>query len=272
MPRHSRRRAARKDKAIGFTLAVVGGIIICSLGLAVWWVGQRPSPDPATNCPREGPTSIHLILIDQSDPITGLQAQRVRQEITRLKNSANTGTRFDIYSFEGDSHNELQPLLSLCVPQKPEKASDWTENRERVRKRYEQRFSEVVDAAINRLLVASTRPSSPIVESLRAASQTSFGLIEPGRIPLHVTMISDMVQHTAELSHFRADADFDQLARNPKWPTLRPVLKGAEVRVLYLLRPTALRNNRPIQNEGHQRFWERLIAASGGTLTNVDPF
>lgn len=271
MPRNSKRKSARKDKALGAVLTMVGAILIAALVGAVWWVGQRVPLDPETNCPREGPNSVQLVLIDQSDPVTGLQAQRVRQEITRLKATALPGTRFDIFSFEGDTSNELRPLLSICVPNRPEQASDWTENRERIRRRYEQRFSEVLDRSIEQLLRASTRPSSPIVESLRAAAQTSFGLLEMGRIPLHVTLVSDMVQHTADLSHFRSEPDFAQLARNPKWPLLRPLLKGAEVRILYLLRPTALRNSRPIQNAGHQLFWERLMAESGGRLTYVEP-
>jgi hypothetical protein len=264
------KKAGRADKAIGLLLAGVGIVLIAGLAAVAWTVAHKAPLDPETNCPREGPSAVHMILIDQSDPITGLQAQRIRQEMTRLKTGAKPGTRFDIYTFQGDTSAELRPVLSVCAPKHD--ANELIENPERVRKRYEERFSAVLDKTVDELLGVSERPSSPIVESLRAAAQTSFGLLDAGQVPLRVMLVSDMVQNTADVSHFRSEPSFDQLARNAKWPTLRPVLKGAEVQVLYLLRPSALRGGKPIQNAGHQLFWERLIAASGGRLTSIEPF
>jgi hypothetical protein len=200
------------------------------------------------------------------------QGQHIRQVVQRLKADAAFGTRFDVYTFEGDGTNELPPVLSVCAPGRPQDANELIENPERVRKRYEESFAIVLDKVINELLRASTRPNSPIVESLRAAAQTSFGPFDPGQIPLRATLVSDMVQHTADLSHFKAEANFKQLSSANKWAGLRPQLKGADVYVLYLLRPTAVRAGTPIQNRGHQAFWEQLIEASGGRLMEFDSF
>lgn len=271
MARRSRSsKAGRKDKAVGLVLAALGTVLVAALAAVAWVVAHQAPPNPETNCPREGPREIHLILVDQSDPVTGLQAQRIRQEMARLKTGAAPGTRFDVFTFQGDTSAELPPVVTVCAPKRD--ANELYENPERVRKRYEERFSAVLDKAIDQLLRASERPNSPIVESLRAAAQTSFGLFDAGQMPMRATLISDMVQHTADLSHFRSEANFDQLARNPKWPILRPVLKGADVQILYLLRPAALRGGKPIQSHGHQFFWERLIAASGGRVTSIEPF
>ncbi|MCP9629467.1 hypothetical protein NML43_20445 [Rhodopseudomonas palustris] len=227
--------------------------------------------DPETNCAKSGPSGIHAILIDRSDPISEQQAQRIRQTIDKLKNDATFGLRFDIYTFQGDTTHALKPKLQICALGKPSDANEWVENLELVRRRYETKFANVLDQTISDLLNASSQSNSPIIESLRGAAISSFGSIQSGQIPLRVTMISDMIQNTPQFNQFQAEADFQKLSRSVAWPTLQPQLKGAHVDILYLLRLSAQRNGKPIQNRGHQAFWEQLIASSGGRVTNIDP-
>jgi hypothetical protein len=271
MSRRSRRRA-RTDRTVGVALAAVGIILVGALALTVFWVKRQHIALDDVNCPKTGPKAVHVLLIDRSDPISGQQAQHIRQVVQRLKDDAVFGTRFDVYTFEGDSVNELPPVLRVCAPGRPQDANELIENPERVRKRYEDSFALVLDKTLNELLRASTRPNSPIVESLRAAAQTSFGSFDAGQIPMRATLVSDMVQHSAALSHFAAEANFKQLSSTTKWASLRPQLKGADIYVLYLLRPTAVRGGAPIQNRGHQAFWEQLIEASGGRVVEFDSF
>jgi hypothetical protein len=266
-----RARAKRSDKRNAIVLTALGLLLMATLGGAAYYARSiRVELDPKTNCPLTGPTAVHAVLIDRSDPITPQQAQRIRQWAHLLKRDAAQGTRLDIYTFEGDSQAELHPVLALCATQ--QEGNPLYQNPEDVRRRYEAEFAAVVDKTVNDLLVAGTRPNSPIIESLRAAAQTSFGLIAQGSVPLRVTLISDLVQHTSQVSHFRGSPDFKQLAHNANWPRLRPDLKGAEVDILYVLRPGAVRNSAPVQTVGHQEFWTALIAASGGRITEFTPF
>lgn len=86
-----------------------------------------------------------------------------------------------------------------------------------------------------------------------------------------MTLVSDMVQHTNLNSHFKAEPNFNQLSKLQAWATLQPNLKGADVDVLYLLRPSATRGGAQIQNRGHMLFWEQLIAAGGGRIAVMQP-
>ncbi len=187
-----------------------------------------------------------------------------------MKESATFGTRFDLYTFEGTQSDAMLPDAQVCAPGKPSEANMVIENPDRVRRIYEDRFSKPLDAAINNLLVATTKPTSPILESLHAAAQTSFGSLVNG-LPLRLTIISDLVQHSTAASHFRSAPDFAALSRSPAWAALQPQLRGARVDVLYLLRPTALRNGAPIQTRGHQAFWEQMIQESGGIVERIEP-
>lgn len=266
-----RQKRARRDRAIGLLLGALGILLIGALLAGVWWVkASRVQLDASTNCPLTGPHAIHVIMIDRSDPISGQQAQRIKQDIQEAKDRAPFGTRFDLYTFEGDLEHAMLSVAQVCVPGKPNEANALIEAPERVRALYEERFSKPLDSAIDNLLVASTRPVSPILESLRAAAQTSLGPVSEG-LPLRLTIVSDLIQHSSTWSHYRSAPDFEAMSRSFAWSSLRPQLKGAHVDVLYLLRPNATRNGSPIQSRGHQGFWEKVIQAGGGTLDRVEP-
>jgi hypothetical protein len=271
MARRRRGKDPKSESRMGFLLGAAGILILLVLFSGYAWVKSNKIQLDAENCPTSGPRGIHVLLFDRSDPISEQQAQRVRQYIDKVKLTATFGTRFDLYTFEGDTLHALEPKLRICAPGKPEEANIWIDNPERVRKKYDNDFSKVLDQTVAELLRASTQPNSPIIESIKAATITSFGPTERGRIPLHVTMISDMVQHTKLLSQFQSDVKFADLAQNPTWLSLQPQFKGAEVDIVYLLRPTAQRNHLPIQSRSHQLFWEQLISAAGGRLNTVDP-
>jgi hypothetical protein len=244
-------------------------MVIAALGAGVWWLRKTAIVLDAENCPQNGVRAIHLIMLDRSDPISGQQAQRIRQYVQKAKDDAPFGMRFDIYTFEGDTKSELAPILQVCAPGRPETANELIENPELIRKRYNEKFSGVLDKTIEDLLTASTRPNSPIIESLRAAAISSLG--NAPKVPIKVTLISDMIQHTAAISHFKSVPDFSALSKSMTWAAVRPSLHGAEVEILYLLRPAAMRGQSLIQNRGHQLFWEQLIAASNGQIQRIEP-
>lgn len=271
MARRNRRKEASADKVRGIILGLVGIALIGILLVMAYLVrSTRVERDASTYCPKSGPTSVHIVLVDQSDPISPQKAQRVRQVIDQISVRSPVGTRFDFYSVVGDPFNELAPEFRICVP--PRQANEWVQNPDRIRAQYEQGYSKAVDNILAKLLVASTRSTSPIIESIRAAAQTSFGSVAAGETALRITLVSDMVQHSNAVSHLRTEPDFGQLSRRGDWASLRPRLNGATVDILYILRTTAVRGNRQVQNRGHQAFWEQLIIEGGGQLASIEPF
>lgn len=274
MPRRRRAKTGMPDALVGVLLTVVGLIVIAALVFGAMWVRRtKVQLDQLTNCPLAGPRAVHVVIFDRSDPISGQQAQRIKHAMNELKTAAAFGYRFDIYTFEGNSKSALQPILSICSPNRPEDANEFIENPELIRRRYEEKFVQILDETVDFLLKESTRPTSPIIESLKAAAITSFGpLNEIKNIPLRVTLISDMVQHSPLYSQFRTESDFQLLSKNPIWPSLRPDLKGADTEIYYLLRPEAKRpSGAPIQTTGHQMFWGQVITAANGRITKIEP-
>jgi hypothetical protein len=270
--RYGKEDPAKSDRRVGIVLTIFGIAFLIALGGGAWWLRRQiPRIDEQTNCPSSGPSAVHMIMFDRSDPISGQQAQQIKQAIDGYKTVAPFGYRFDIYTFESDSGSVLKPVLEICSPGNPDDANPLIKNPQQLRKQYEEKFAAVLDRTVDDLLRVHTLPSSPIIESLRAAAITSFGGLSSQPIPLRVMMISDMVQHTSAVSHFKTEPDFGRLSKSPVWPTLRPALKGAEVNIFYLLRPSATRGGAQIQTRGHQAFWEQLIKASDGEVAEIRP-
>jgi hypothetical protein len=270
MARRSRRKKARVIDAItGVALAVAGLVCLVAFGAGYWWVKSTKTALDDANCPlNSGPRAVHVVMVDQTDPISQLQAQRIQQIIQQYREVAAFGMRFDIYVVEGDTKTTLLPILSICSPNRAEDANIYIENPELIKRRYEERFVAVLDKTVTELLRATTRDSSPIIESMKAAAISSFGPWERRKIPFRLTIVSDMVQHTQLNSHFKSEPNLRQLVQSTAWRSLQPNLHNAEVNVLYLLRPEARRQGIPIQNRGHQEFWAQLIAASNGRLVD----
>jgi hypothetical protein len=240
---------------------------------AYWWASSTRVEVDAANCPISGPTVVHAILIDRSDPVTPLQQQQVMQRAMRLVADAAAGERFDLYVADGDGVNTLAPVVSLCSPGRGVDASSLYQNPTMIQHAFDERFVGPLRQELGKLMEPSRRSSSPILESIRAVSVTSFGSIGPGARRLRLTIVSDMVQHSAGLSQIRSDVEFSDFERRPQWPELRGNLEGADVTVLYLLRSGARHpNGKPVQSRGHQLFWEQVLRASGARSIALDSF
>jgi hypothetical protein len=196
---------------------------------------------------------------------------QVEQYVNRLVSTARAGERFDIYTVEGDTERLLTPVIEICSPGQGKDANALYQNPKRIQEKFDDRFSEVLRNRVKQLLQPSRRDSSPIIESLRAAAIESFGPFDQRAVPAELTIISDMVQHSPLDSHVRSTPNFSKLSKSQAWRSLQPDLSGAKIEVLYVLRPSAVRGGVPIQNRGHQLFWEELVTAANGRLMSIQP-
>jgi hypothetical protein len=263
----------RMDVFLGILLTIVGVVALAALAGGAWWVKTRTVEiDEATNCPKDGPRAVHVLLFDQTDPISEQQALQVKQHVRLLADGAIPGQQFLLYTIEGDSQKLLNPVRQICSPGKGKDANIIYENPDQIQDRFDHRFIEILEKSIGDLLRATSKQNSPIIESVRAAAISSFGSFQQSNErPATMTIISDMVQHSPLYSHFQSVPNFRDLSRSPTWRSLQPDLRGSKVEILYLLRPNAVRGGKPIQNRGHQLFWEELISASNGRPGSIAP-
>jgi hypothetical protein len=240
------------------TVLIVAG----ALGLLGWSRATHIDLDTATLCPTSGPTAVHAILLDQSDPITPLQAQRLGQMVDKAVDEAGVGERIDLYVLTPDSTQALTPRLSLCRPKS--EGSMWTENPKRIHDRYIARFRQPLDEALKLLMTPTPSQNSPILESVKAVCVAAFGSM-PRDTAARLTVASDMIQYSRVLDHYK-QRDFDIFVKSPGYKEVLADCHRAGVNILYFTRPRDTR----VQDRKHQLFWERFFERENATLNRME--
>ena len=244
-------------------LGVLTAVIVASTAGAIGWTKlHHVDVDTATLCPLTGPMGVHAVLLDRSDPITALQAQRVRQVIDQIVANAEIGERIDLYVLTADGAAAMHPLLSLCRPKS--EGHMLYENATRIHEHYVEYFRQPLDTEINKLMEPSTTETSPIMESIKAVCVAAFGNLPTGT-PVHLTIASDMIQYSSLMDHYK-QRDFDAFSHTPAFKEVLADCHGAKVDVLYLVRPKDVR----VQDRRHELFWEKYLDRMDATLVKLE--
>ena len=116
----SSRRAGRSaaPRQWGAIATIAALVVLVVGGVAYYVTHQHPlvSRDASTRCPITGPVAVHAVLVDNSDPLTDVQAQRLSQRINAIVNEASVDTRIDLYLLTAGGGAVAKPEVSLCRP------------------------------------------------------------------------------------------------------------------------------------------------------------
>ncbi len=253
MSRQARRRRERRKTRWGVATAIAGGLVL--LTLVVLGQSQDAAKDDDHCLVGAQPAAQAVVLLDPSDELSGVQqlsaAPRVIDALEGLPESAE----IRVYAVARAGRGDAAPEYRICKPRDPagigRLESLWV-NRDLARRRYRREFLDPVEEALGALLGAAGDTASPIVEAIQTASVDAFQPRDAA-IERHLLMVSDMVQHSADLSFFRETPDFGAFAGDPAYQTLRVDLDGAEATVFLLARRD--RAGR-IQGARLEAFWE----------------
>ena len=156
-------------------------------------------------CPAEGPIEYLAILIDTTDPVTTTQLQLARQFIDNEIEQVPVGARLSFSTVSPNPNVRQSVFLSICKPPSRNEVSRLTENPRIVQEKYEKKFRNPVDEALNNLLAVPEAQSSPIMESLQefASSIPDFAITDR---PRNLILMSDLIQHSEALSFYRGES------------------------------------------------------------------
>jgi hypothetical protein len=242
-------------------VAAVMGLLGIVVGLA-WQRATLVPHDKVSGCPKDGPLAVHAILIDHSDPLTPLQSQRLTQMVEGIARSAAVDERLDLYVLTSGGGAVAVPEVSLCRPRSD--GNQLTENPERLRRTFENRYLEPVREALKRVVSPQEAANSPILESIKAVCVGAFGAL-PRTARARLTVASDMIENSAVLNQFKP---YDTVAflRGPRITAILADCHAAGVDVLYLNRPRDAR----VQTPGHIVFWEKVLERMNASLNSVE--
>jgi len=200
----------RQNKFPLLPLAITALLLLM---LGALYFGRPAQLDPKTACPKAGPKSSTVLIIDTSDPLVEYQQKRLEKLADLLtdpkfsENELHVPRGHLLAIYEVDSP-EPKRLFHLCNPGDPE-ARDWHDKLNQGDILPRLRWKRFIDTLAKAFPdVTQSTPQTPLIETIRFVRHAEFppasvlrgGDTRAGRI----VIISDMLQHTAQLSHFGA--------------------------------------------------------------------
>ena len=235
-------------------------------------------------CPvDQPPVATTIMLLDTSDPLTPQhQAQlnrllrEMNPEVQADPNSAfllDKGEQLLVYELVEDP-SRLEPSLRLCNPGiNPNRWQWW---RELVEGRaIAQRRWQHFDDMIQNLFATepgSPRSSSPLLEALGVIVPrhvTSHRLRAGDSSPVHLILFSDLLQHSAALSHYGDYPEAEQLLQVQSLRHLTTNLAGVEVSIFRLER--SRQSDSRWQTVDHYYWWPEIVRQFGGQVIHQSP-
>ncbi len=266
--RRRRKRALRQAGAIaGLVLAfgILGGMVYA-------YAAHRPPPlDPKTLCRTDARLQGHtVILIDASDPLPPMEADRVRAIAAAEREKLARYDKLTILLLTPNKPFEPKVAFSKCSPGSGLIVNPWIENGDQIKRRFTEAIEAPLDRRIGRAVKGKGAKSSPILETISVIPRRfDFTAAVPRR---RLIVVSDFLQNTPDgYSHYQTGKpSLDALQADPLWPKVKARFDRAQVLLEYVPRP----QDAALQTTAHREFWRAYFergGAAGVTYLDENP-
>jgi hypothetical protein len=270
-----RRRRSRSGFKPGTLFAWVGAfiavsaLVIAGASLAKLRV-ERAGRDDETLCAKKTPDTITAILFDSSDRLSALQQIKIKQILEETLNTLPKGARLDVYMATAEAGQLVRPLFSKCNPSALEGSAGLSENPQRMLALRNDAFDQPLHAALQKALQANVRKTSPILETIAAASVQSFGVArsaDKGKMNRHsLIIVSDFLQNSAVLTHYKAYPTIEQFSSQEGWISTKPSIGNVNIKLIYINRANSIR----FQGAAHREWWCSYFNARGANKCIIE--
>jgi hypothetical protein len=240
---------------IGICLVVFGASMVSALVLK----GEQYNPE--TFC-RDEVSAHSIVVLDKTDSLSSSQQKFVRDYINNEKAGLGTFEKFSIFAFTEDTYANPDPVFSKCNPGTGKDANQLYQNPRKIQMRFDDLFSKPIEENMSSILSDNTGSKSPIFEMIRELPlRDDFGTAVNQRT---LIIISDMMHHTSEYSHYKNTIDYKYFSEKPYAYEVSASLNSVNVRIVYLLRD----NLGNIQGKRHLSFWEEYFEEMGAEVAD----
>lgn len=267
MGRYKPKSSVGKDRAkkIAYAQLAFAALVILGLVWAVYSVTRdRKALDPVTACPTSA-SSIVVLLVDVTDPLTLAQRQDFLNQLERLRASVPRYGKLAIFQVDAASNELLRPVIERCNPGTAADVDEMTGNPAAVEEKYETLFKRPLDEAFGQLMSASGAERSPILESVQSVALTELKRPSVEGKPMRLIIASDLLQNTDRISFYGRVPAPQELLDSDAFRILRTDLKGIKVELWMLQRLDSQQR----QPRALIDLWDTLITAQGGTVTRA---
>ena len=251
---------------IGKISLIIGILVILTgIGSVVLYnfVGNdRVVLDPYTGCPINGPVSRTVVLIDQTDTFSSVQAVDIQNQFDAYKASVPRYGELVVYTIGATVNAIPSPVIRVCNPGGEDDVDRLVESPVRIMKLWKESFDLPMREVIETVLKPMESRTSPIIETIQAVVVTEFGPTRMDKTKKSLVVISDLLQHSDALSQYRGSVELDAFLNSVTFKKLSADMRDVSIDFLYLYRAT----QKNLQNEAHRKFWIGLIHAQHGLV------
>ena len=249
-------------------LVLIGCVLAVVAALGYFWherQDRQQAFDPVNLCPLAGSPAYIALVFDKTDAYNSVQQKFLKRYFNDFKTKLSPGARVALYVIDDRNRNIIAPDFEVCAPRTGTDANALYENPKLIRQRWLEQFEKPLDQAIEGFMKPSIAEYSPIMEIIQVVSLSAFPLAQ-NNAAKKIIIVSDMLQHTPEWSHYRGQMDFGALEQTAYFQRIRTDLQGAEVQILYVRRD----GMEKLQTKRHAFFWADFIGAIGGRVTLIE--
>ncbi|MDD5493748.1 MAG: hypothetical protein PHG36_03645 [Dehalococcoidia bacterium] len=243
-------------------IIIVTLIVIAGVGTYFYRKSNALGLDKKTFCPESGATSVTALLIDATDSLSIQQKKAFSDEFQILRDSIPLHGRLDLYFIHSTQSSLLQPIVSLCNPGHGDEINPLVGNPPHVERTWQKGFGQPLEREISQLLDASPENKSPILESIQSVVLTSLSEPTVRNKPKKLIVVSDLMQHTSNLSLYRGTVNAEALIKNRSFDRIKSDLRDIDISVWMLARENALGRAKLAD------FWQRVFAEQGSPQVN----
>lgn len=245
-------RRKKKDGSLRWVFLVL--ILTVLIGIvSLLFFFDRDQPD-SRGCLAAAPGAITelSILIDATEPFKSTQLENVSSIVENKVAGLAPYDRVRIFTITQSFGRSLKPVFDLCKPDPDSVDSP-------IKKRFESlRFKREIENQLRNN--SGIQPLSPIIFSLGSVA-SQFDSEQANR---EIVLISDLIQNSELLSMY--SADWERRAGSEAVNKSRPMLKGIDIELLWLMRP-----NEDRQTKAVREWWIDYIRGSGGFVSSITP-
>jgi len=242
------------------TLAVIGGYAYLRWSAEV----NRVVLDLESLCPTDGERSVTVVLLDATDDLPSITKREVRSDLVDRAETLPVYGLLEMSLLDPSAPGGRRIMFRKCNPGDGANLSEWTANPRKARERWMEQFRKPLDGALDGTLKPAPAESSPIMMTIQDVAVARFGGRARQNIPKTFIIVSDMMEHTPEYSHYRGDLGYERFRGSAAYKKVHTDLHGAGVRLWYVQRLN------PGLNSGkHLEFWAAWVRDNNGVLTQA---
>ncbi len=264
MAKKRRSKKAKSDK-LGYVLISVVVIVLVSIGIFVA-TNRGIEKDRETMCRIDDNFDRQIIILDMTDNYNAIQVQQIKHIINNIADNLSLDEQIQLYFIDSTQPSEMTAELSLCNPGDGAGKSEIYSNPKLFKQRWEKRFHQPLVAKMKDLSGDYTSTTSPILETVQAVNNIALPYVRDDQKKYKITIISDMIQNSEELSFFKTRASsLLHFVDSPGYLKTRTDLSGVDIDIVIVRRDKF----ESLQSRDYIDFWVEVLSSMSANVENI---